>query len=123
MPAVAKRGPAPYIRAFANQQQVSLGFDDLDGEGVHAPLELRIERFHDRAVRGDAGHPVKPGGTDADAKVGFPALSIAPVTPVLLALVNHFKMAWGEFDRKFFCNLVANGHMDTGSVEAGQSHP
>jgi hypothetical protein len=32
-----------------------------------------------------------------------------------LALIEHFKMARGEFLGKFLNNRIANGHMDTGS--------
>jgi hypothetical protein len=30
------------------------------------------------------------------------------MTSMFLALVDHFKMAWREFERKFFFDVVAN---------------
>ena len=88
----------------------------FDGEGVDATFEFGIERLHDRTMLCDTGHSDELWGRDADAEMGLTALAITAMSPMFLALVDHFKVGWREFDRKFFCNLVANGHMDTGSI-------
>ena len=98
----------------------ALGAHHLDGEGVDSGFEFCIERRHDGAMLGETGHAGELGGRDADAEMGLTTLAITAVPSMFLALVDHFKVAWREFDRKFFCNLIANGHMHTGSVWGGR---
>ena len=91
----------------------------LDGKRMDAALELGIERLHHRAMLRQERLAGKLAGRDADAEMGLPTGARAGMTPVLLAFIDHFKMAGSEFDRKFVCNRVANGHMDTGSTGFG----
>ena len=83
---------------------------------MDAGLEFGVERFHHRTVLGDARQAGEGGGSDPDAEMALATGARAGMPSMFLALVQHFKMAWREFERKFFNNGVANGHMDTGSV-------
>lgn len=86
---------------------------------MDAAFELGVERFHHGAMLRYARLPGKLLRCDADAEMGFAAVPPSGVTSVFFAFIDHFKMAWSEFDRKFLCNRVANGHMDTGSTGFG----
>jgi hypothetical protein len=88
----------------------------LNGEGMDAALQFGVERFHDGTMLGHTGHSGERGRCYADPEVALATLAVSPMPPMFFALIEDFKMAWREFDRKFFCNLVANGHMDTGSI-------
>lgn len=102
----------PFIQTA---QQFELGAHYLDGEGMDAAFELGVERFHDGTMLGyPAAGELRRSDTDTEMRLS--ALSITAVTPMFFALIEHFKMARREFDRKFFNNVVANGHMHTGSV-------
>jgi hypothetical protein len=80
---------------------------------MHAGLQFRIEGSHDGAVLCKAGLIRQTWRRDANAKMRL-ASGIPPgMASMLLALVNHFKVAWREFDRKFFDNDVTNRHMHT----------
>jgi len=92
------------------------GLYHFDREGMYAGLEFVVDGSHDGAM---LLHPAQAGeavGGDAHPEMGGPALAPAGVAAVFLAFVDHFKMAGNEFDRKFLCNRVTNGHMDTGST-------
>ena len=90
--------------------------DHLDSECMHPTLEFGIERLHNRAMLRYPTHSGEPIAGDTHPEVGGSAVAPARMAAVFLALVDHFKMAGSEFDRKFSCNRVANGHMDTGST-------
>ena len=61
--------------------------------------------------------------SDTDAEMRFASGVPSRVAPVLLALVNHFKVAWREFERKFFDNDVSNRHMHTVSKLMSTDQP
>jgi len=101
---------SPYRRL---QPEPSLRTDEFDGQRVHAGLQFLVERFHDGPVLGETGLASEAGSGDADAKMRL-ASGIPPgMASMFLALVDHFKVAWREFDRKFFDNDVSNRHMHT----------
>lgn len=80
---------------------------------MHARLQFRLECGHDGAVLSKAGLARESRNRNADAKMRL-ASGVPPgMASMLLALVNHFKVAWREFDRKFFDNDVTNRHMHT----------
>ena len=95
------------------QTRTSLRTDEFDGQCVHTGLQFGVERFHDGAMLGQAGLAGQAGGGDADAKMRLTSGIPSGMASMLLALVNHFKVAWREFDRKFFDNDVSNRHMHT----------
>ena len=73
----------------------------LDRQGMHAGLQFRIERLHHRTMLCEPGLTGKGRRGDANAEMGF-ALGARTSVPLMSGrLVNHFKMAWGEFGRKF----------------------
>ena len=80
---------------------------------MHAGLQFGVEGFHDGPVLGEAGLAGKARSGDADAEMRLPSGVPSGMASMLLALVNHFKVAWREFDRKFFDNDVSNRHMHT----------
>jgi hypothetical protein len=92
------------------------GRDDFHSKGMNARLQLRIQGVHYGTMLGEAAEAGKGGRRNPDAEMGLSFGSRARVPLVLRAFVNHFKMAWREFDRKFFDNDVANRHMDTVSA-------
>jgi hypothetical protein len=95
---------------------VGPGGEHLNREGVDTCLDLVIEGGHDGAVLGQAGLTGETIGGDADAKMRLATLAPARMTLMSVAVVNHFKVARGEFRRKFLNNGVSNGHMAKGSV-------
>lgn len=84
------------------------GFHHFDRQGMHTGLQFGVERFHHRAVLGHAAEAIELRGGNANAEVGLATRSRTGVTPMFLALVDHFKMGWREFERKFFFDDVAN---------------
>ncbi len=80
---------------------------------MDAALELSIERIHYRPVLRDAALTGKGCRSDANPEMGFAFGARTGVTPVAGGLVDNFKMAWGEFGRKFCNNRIANRHMFT----------
>lgn len=92
----------------------SIGADHLDGQRVNATLEFGVERFHHRAVLLQPRQSGEGGAADSDPKMRFAFGSRTSMPSMSFALIDHFKMGWGEFLGKFINNRVANGHMDTG---------
>lgn len=80
---------------------------------MHAAFQFLIQRFHHRTVLGKTALSSQAGRGNTNTKMRFAGGVPSGVTPVLVTFVNHFKVAWREFDRKFFDNDVANRHMDT----------
>ena len=75
---------------------------------MHARLQFGVERFHHRAVLGHAAEAIELRGGDADVEMRLATGSGTGVSSMFLALVDHLKMAWREFERKFLCDVVAN---------------
>lgn len=92
--------------------------DHFDSKGMNAAGEFGREGVHDGAVAGEARQRREAIARDAYAKMRAPTLAPTGVTMVPMALVNHFKMARHEFDRKFFDNDVTNRHIPTVSALA-----
>ena len=83
---------------------------------MNARSQFGIKRFHHGAMLGQATEAGKGWRRDPDAEMRLAFRPGAGMALVLRAFVDHFKMAWREFDRKFFDNDVANRHMDTVSA-------
>lgn len=84
------------------------GLHHLDRQRMDTGLEFGVERFHHGAMLGDAGQAIEPGRGNADTEMGLAFGARTGVTPMFFALVEHFKMAWHEFERKFFNDGVTN---------------
>lgn len=92
------------------------GSDQFYRKGMNTRFQLGIQRFHNGTMLGEAAEASEGWRCDPDAKMGL-AFGPGPGMSLMLrAFVDHFKMAWREFDRKFFDNDVANRHMDTVSA-------
>lgn len=77
---------------------------------MDAIFQLIGERFVDGAMLRDARQSVEPRGRDADTEVGLAFWSRTSVTFMSGAFVDHFKMVWKEFGRKFCDNRIPNRH-------------
>ena len=101
---LVKRGDETYIGSAGG----CAGFHHFDRQGMDAGLQFGVERFHHRTVLGDAGEAIELRRGNANAEVGLATGSRARMTSMVLALVDPFKVAWREFERKFLCDGVAN---------------
>ena len=90
--------------------------DDFNGERMQPRRKLVRQRGVDLPVLLKSRLAHEPRGGDANPKMALAFGPRASMAGVARAFVDDFKMAWREFDRKFFNNDIANGHMSSGSL-------
>ena len=101
----------PHLKLDApGQLERPIDGQNLDGEGMNAPLYFPIERFHDSAVLRNAAKTDKMPGRDSDAEVGFPCFAPAGMALVAVGFVDDFKVSGRVGLGQLVCDGVAYGH-------------
>ncbi len=95
----------------------------MDGERMHAALELGDKGFVDHAVALEPALPAERLSHDVYPEMRFPALAMPGVPGVLVGFVHHLEPRGVESPGQLFRDAITPGHGlgITGSEPAGQS--
>jgi hypothetical protein len=95
----------------------------MDGERMHAALELGDKGFVDHAVALEPALPAERLSHDIYPEMRFPALAMPGVPGVLVGFVHYLEPRGVESPGQLFRDEITPGHgLDiTGSEPAGQS--
>jgi hypothetical protein len=95
----------------------------MDGERMHAALELGDKGFVDHAVALEPALPAERLSHDIYPEMRFPALAMPGVPGVLVGFVHHLEPRGVESPGQLFRDAITPGHGlgITGSEPAGQS--
>jgi hypothetical protein len=86
------------------------GSERLDGKGMHAALELTLERLIDHAVALDSALSFERVRHDMNAEMALSSRLMPCVSFVQVGVVSHLKSPWGESPGQFLRDQIAPAH-------------
>jgi hypothetical protein len=97
----------------------------MDGERMHAALELGDKGFVDHAVALEPALPAERLSHNIHPEMSFPALPMPSMSGVLVGFIHHLEARGGESLGQLFCDDIApcHGVRIAGARPAGQCPP
>jgi hypothetical protein len=86
------------------------GSERLDGKGMHAALELTLERLIDHAVALDSALSFERIRHDINAEMALSSRLIPCVSCVPVRVVSDLKLPRGKSPGQFLCDQIAPAH-------------